>query len=94
MLSYSRQIVICQSVREMIRQALIKSSQPSTKFKASSIPTTDSILRAVSLLPNVNTEEELKEFMVERILTDLRLTESQKEQLMAYLLEQNHLDLS
>jgi hypothetical protein len=76
-----RQVAVCNSVREMIRQVLIKSSQPSTKFKASSIPTTDSILRAVSLLPNVNTEEELKEFIVKCILADLRLSESQKEQL-------------
>ena len=81
MLSYSTQVVICESVREMIKQALIKSSQQSTKYKASSIPTTDSILRAVSLLPNVNSEDQLKEFMVECILTDLRLTKTQKEQL-------------
>ena len=65
----------------MIKQALIKSTQLRMKLKASSIPTTDGILRAVSLLPNVNTEEELKEFIINRILTDLGLTESQKEQL-------------
>jgi hypothetical protein len=81
MLSYSTQIVICDSIRETIKQILIKSNQLSTKLKASSVPTTDSILRAASLLPNVNTEEELKEFIIEHILTALRLTESQKEQL-------------
>ena len=81
MLSYSTQIVICDSIRETIRQTLIKSSQLSTKLKAGSVPTTDSILRAVSLWPNVNTEEELKELILERILIALRLTESQKEQL-------------
>jgi hypothetical protein len=81
MLSYSIQIVICDSIRETIRQILIKSSQLSTKLKAGSVPSTDSILRGVSLLPNVNTEEELKEFIIKRVLTDLQLTESQKEQL-------------
>jgi hypothetical protein len=81
MLSYSTQIVICDSIRETIRQTLSKSSQLSTKLKASSVPTTDSILRAVSLLPNMNTEDQLKAFIIKRVLTDLRLTESQKEQL-------------
>jgi hypothetical protein len=81
MLSYSAQIVICDSIRETIKQILIKSNQLNTKLKASSVPTTDSILRAVSLLPDMNTEEELKEFIIEHILTALRLTESQKEQL-------------
>jgi hypothetical protein len=81
MLSYSTQIVICDSVRETIRQILIKSSQLSTKLKAGSVPTTDSILRAVSLLPNMSTEDQLKSFIIKRVLADLRLTESQKEQL-------------
>ena len=81
MLSYSTQIVICDSVRETIRQILIKSSQLSTKLKAGSVPTTDSILRAVSLLPNMSTEDQLKAFIIKRVLADLRLTESQKEQL-------------
>ncbi len=81
MLNYSAQIVICNTTRETIRQVLNKSSQLSIKLKASSVPATDSILRAVSLLPNVNTEEELKEFIIRRILADLRLTEGQKEQL-------------
>jgi Tfp pilus assembly PilM family ATPase len=81
MLSYSTQIVICDSIRETIRQALNKSSQLSTKLKASSVPTTDSILRSVSLLSNMNTEDQLKAFIIKRVLTDLRLTESQKEQL-------------
>jgi hypothetical protein len=81
MLRYSKQIAICDSIRETIKQILIKSNQLSIKLKASSVPTTDSILRAVSSLPNMNTEEDLKEFIIKRILTDLRLTESQKEQL-------------
>ena len=49
MISYSTQIVICESGREMMRQALTKNSQLSIKFKVSSVPTTDSILSAVSL---------------------------------------------
>ena len=79
MLSYPRQIALCESVRETIKQALIKSSQLSTKLKTSSIPTTDSILRAVSISKNVDTEEQLKEFMLKYILADLRLTEDQTE---------------
>ncbi len=81
MLSYTRQIALCESVRETVKQALVKSSQLSTKLKAGSIPTTDSILRAVSLFPNINTDEELKEFIIKRIVTYLRLTEDEKEQL-------------
>lgn len=49
MLSYSTQIVICDSIRETMRQALIKNSQLSIKLKVSSVPITDSILSAVSL---------------------------------------------
>ena len=81
MLSYTTQIVMCDSVREMIRQTLVESTQLRIKLKASSIPTTDSILRAVSLFPSINTEEELKAFIIKRIVADLRLSESQKEQL-------------
>ena len=81
MLSYPRQIALCEKVRETIKQALLKSSQLSTKLKASSVPTTDSILRAGSLFPNINTDEELKEFMLKYILADLRLTEDQTESL-------------
>jgi len=49
-LSYATQIVICDSIRETIRQILIKSNQLSTKLKASSVPITDSILRTVTSL--------------------------------------------
>ena len=79
MLSYPRQIALCEKVRETIKQALLKSSQLSTKLKASSIPTTDSILRAVSISKNVDTEEQLKGFVLKYILADLRLTEDQTE---------------
>ena len=81
MLSYPRQIALSESVRETIKRALARSSQLSTKLKTSSIHTTDSIPRAVSLFPNVNTEEELKEFIIKRIATDLRLTESDEEKI-------------
>ena len=79
MLSYPRQIALCEQVRETIKQALLKSSQLSTKLKTSSIPTTDSILRAVSISKNVDTEEQLKGFVLKYILADLRLTEDQTE---------------
>ena len=49
MISYSTQIVICESVREMMRQSLTKNSQLSIELKVSSVPTTDSNLSAVSL---------------------------------------------
>ncbi len=81
MLSYTRQIALCESVRETVKQALVESNQLSTKLKAGSIPTTDSILRAVSLFPTINTDEELKEFIIKHIIADLRLTEDEKEQL-------------
>lgn len=81
MLSYTRQIALCESVRETVKQALVESNQLSTKLKAGSIPTTDSILRAVSLFPAINTDEELKEFIIKHIIADLRLTEDEMEQL-------------
>jgi hypothetical protein len=81
MLNYSRQIVICGSIRETIKQALMKSGQLSTKLKTGSIFSTDSILRAVSLFPRINNGEELKEFIAKRIASDLRLTESEREKI-------------
>ncbi len=81
MLNYTRQIALCESVRETVRQTLARSSQLSVKLKTGSIPTTDSILRAVSLFPGINTEEELKEFIIKRIVADLRLTDSDVEKI-------------
>jgi len=79
MLSYPRQIALCEQVRETIKQALLKSSQLSTKLKTSSIPTTDSILRAVSISNTWIPKNSWKSFVLKYILADLRLTESEEE---------------
>ncbi|OPY81233.1 MAG: hypothetical protein A4E65_01179 [Syntrophorhabdus sp. PtaU1.Bin153] len=81
MLNYLRQVAVCESVREMIKQALAQSDDAGIRQKANAIPTHDSILRAVSLDPSINDEETLKAFIVKHILTNLRLTETQKEYL-------------
>lgn len=81
MLDYSKQIAICESVRKRIRQALVESSRLPVRLKSSNIPACDSILRAVSLLRNVDTEEKLREFMIQYVLTNLHLTDDQREQL-------------
>jgi len=80
-LSYLRQVAICESVREMIRQALGRSDDWHTKLKASNIPTTESILRAVSVLPGVASEEQLKDFIIDHMLASLHITTIQKEDL-------------
>ncbi len=81
MLSYSKQTIVCESIREMIRQALLKSRQLPTRLKAASVPSTDSILRAVSTSSNADTEESLKDFIVDYVLATLRFTEVQREDL-------------
>ena len=52
-----------------------------TRLKASNLPTADYILRAVSLLPDLDTEERLKTFIIKHVLDSLRVTEIEKEQL-------------
>ena len=84
-LSYSRQMVICESVREIIRETLVTSSQLPIKLKTSGIPTTDGILRAVSVLPKMNTEEQLRMFIIDHVLAALRLTENEKERVSSLL---------
>ncbi|OPX95211.1 MAG: hypothetical protein A4E58_02249 [Syntrophorhabdus sp. PtaB.Bin006] len=81
MLSYLRQVAICESVRETIKQALVQSDDVGIRQKAHTIPTYDSILRAVSLDPSINDEETLKTFIVKHIMGNLRLTAIQKEHL-------------
>lgn len=81
MISYVRQVAICESVRQMIRQALGRSDDWRSKLNVSSSPTTDSILRAVSVLPSLDTEEKLKEFIIDHTLTNLRFPKLQKEDL-------------
>ena len=81
MLSYTRQVAICGSVRKTIEQTLMQSNDMGLRAKISSIPTTESVLRAVSVLSNINTEDELKDFIVKHIVSNLRLTETQQEYL-------------
>ena len=81
MISYIRQVEICGPVLDMIRRAITQSDDAGTGASVVHIPTKESVLRAVSVLPSVDTEEELKDFIIERILSDLRLTEIQREHL-------------
>jgi len=81
MLSYSRQVVICGSVRKTLEQTIAQSGDIGLRAKINGIPTTESVLRAVSLFRNINTEEELRDFIIKHIAGSLRLTESQREHL-------------
>lgn len=80
-ISYARQAAICGSVRKTIEQTLAQSNDMGLRAKISSIPTTEGILRAVSVRPSIDTEEELKDFIIKHILSSLRLTEIQREYL-------------
>ena len=81
MFSYVRQVAICESVRETIKRAFAQSDDVNVRLKANNITTTESVLRAVSLLPSLDTEEKLKDFIIEHILSSLRLTPIQREHL-------------
>jgi hypothetical protein len=81
MISYVRQVAICESVREMIKRALLQGNDMGVRQKVNDIPTTESILRVVSLYPTLDTEETLKEFITNHIINSLRLTATQREQL-------------
>ena len=81
MIDYVRQVAICESVRETIKRALAQSDDISARMKVNNIPATDSILREVSLHPNISAEETLLDFITEHILNSLRLTAAQREQL-------------
>jgi hypothetical protein len=81
MLSYVRQVAISESVREKIKGALHQSDDVGIRLKANNLPANESILRAVSLLPAIDTEETLKDFIVEHMMSSLRLTAIQREQL-------------
>jgi hypothetical protein len=80
-LSYLRQVAIHDSVRETIKRALAQSDDVGVRLKANAIPAYDGILRSVSLYPSVNTEETLKDYIIEHILESLRLTADQRERL-------------
>ncbi|MBA4419014.1 MAG: hypothetical protein C0392_14085 [Syntrophus sp. (in: bacteria)] len=81
MVSYLRQVAICESVQETIKRALTKGDNLSIRLKVYNIPTTESILRAVSLSSSVDTDERLKDFISEHILGSLRLTADQRDHL-------------
>jgi hypothetical protein len=81
MLDYLRQVAISGSVRKTIERAVAQSTDMGIRAKINSIPTTESVLRAVSVRPDINTEEKLKDFTIEHILSSLRLTEIQREHL-------------
>jgi hypothetical protein len=80
-ISYLRQVAICESVRETIKRGLAQNDDVSVRIAANNIDTTESVLRAVSLLPSLDTEEKLKDFIIEQMLRSLRLTADQKERL-------------
>jgi hypothetical protein len=79
--SYLRQVEICESIRKTIKQALLQSDDKNLKFKIVNIPTNESILRAVSISPDIDTEEKLKDFTIEHISSSLCLTPVQREHL-------------
>ena len=81
MISYMRQIAICEPVLEMIRRAITQSDDAGIRAKIVYMPTKESILRAVSVLPSVDTEEKLKDFIIDHLLVSLQLTEIEREHL-------------
>jgi hypothetical protein len=81
MLSYLRQVEICAPVLDMIRRAITQSDDARARACVVHIPTKESVLRAASVLPSIDTEEKLKDFIIEHVLSDLRLTEIQREHL-------------
>jgi hypothetical protein len=79
-ISYMKQVTVGNSVRETIKQTLARSKDRGIRAKMHSIPATESILRVVSLFPNMNTEEELKDFITKHILSTIGLPATQQEQ--------------
>ena len=81
MVSYVRQMLICDSILKKVRQALGRSSDLRVRERANKIPAADAVLRVVSLIPEMRTEEGLKDFITEYVLGELNLTGVQREQL-------------
>jgi hypothetical protein len=81
MVSYVRQMLVCDAILKTMRQELARSGDSGIRQKANRLPTTDAVLRTVSLVSGVETEERLKDFITEYVLGVLNLTETQKEQL-------------
>jgi hypothetical protein len=75
MISYARQTAVCNAVRETVKQAFEQIGYRTLGSKTGDIPTTDSVLRAISLSPNIDTEQTLKQVITEYIIAALRLTE-------------------
>ncbi len=80
MISYLKQVPICNDVRKTIERSLAQGGDAHLRGKISKIPPVESVLRAVSLYPNLNTEEELRAFIARHIFSELRLTKEQLEQ--------------
>jgi hypothetical protein len=80
-LNYLKQVEICESVRGTIKRAFAQSANLDVRLKANNIAATESVLRAVSVRPDIDSEEKLKDFTIEHILSSLRLTEIQREHL-------------
>ena len=78
MVSYLRQVAICESVQKAIKQALTQGDNLSVRLKIYNIPTTESVLRAVSLSSHVDTDEKLKDFITDHVLCSLCLTADQR----------------
>ena len=81
MISYVRQIAVCEPVLEMIKRAVTQSDDAGVRASIVHIPTKESVLRAVSVLPDIDTEEKLRSFTIEHVLSSLRLSEIQREHL-------------
>jgi hypothetical protein len=80
-ISYLRQVAICGPVLEMIKRTVVQSNDIGITAKVTHISTTESVLRAVSVLPNIDTEEKLRDFAIEHALSNLHLTEIERERL-------------
>ena len=81
MLSYLRQVAICGPVLEMIKRAVVQSNDIGLRAKVTHISTIESVLRAVSVRPDIDTEEKLRDFAIEHALSNLHLNEIQRERL-------------
>ena len=81
MISYLRQVAICGPVLEMIKRTVVQSNDIGIRAKVAHISTTESVLRAVSVRTDIDTEEKLRDFAIEHALSNLHLTEIQRERL-------------
>lgn len=81
MISYVKQVPICNDVRKAVERSLAETGNATFRAMIHKIPPVESVLRAVSLYPKLNIEEELRVFMIQHIFDELRLTKDQQEQL-------------